>query len=147
MSTVWGPPIWTLFHTIIEHTNDADFSKAGPVLFIFIRRICSLLPCPECQAHAKGYLANLHIDMKSKDAVRTFIYKFHNAVNRYKKLPEPPIDILTQYQEKGLADAYNAFVVAFSSRGSVRLLTDTMHRTMLIRDFKSWLITNTSMFY
>lgn len=146
MTDTWGPQTWALFHTMIEHLDESDFAVTGPKMFGYIRRICNLLPCPECQQHAKTYLNNQRIDLMSKAAVREFIHKFHNAVNRYKKRTEPSIDILDQYRKKNLATVYNTFAVAFGVRGNVRLLADTMQRTLLMREFKKWLLENRAAF-
>jgi len=146
MSYIWGPPIWTLFHTIIEHTPETEFHNVGEQIFIFINRISRLLPCPECQAHAKKYLSNQRINTSSKKILREFIHKFHNMVNRYKKIKEQPIEILEEYRDKSLSDVYNNFVRVFRSRGNIRMLADTMQRNMILRDFKLWLLTNKSIF-
>jgi len=146
MSYTWGPPIWTLFHTIIEHVPETSFDLVGQPIFIFINRICRLLPCPECQEHAKKYLSNQRINTGSKKVLREFIHKFHNMVNRYKKYNEPTLEILDQYREKNLIEVYNNFVKVFSSRGNIRMLADTMQRNMIMKDFKRWLLANTEIF-
>jgi hypothetical protein len=147
MSYTWGPPIWSLFHTVIEHAHEAAFDKVGQTIFIFINRICRLLPCPECQEHAKKYLSNQRVNTGSKKVLREFIHKFHNMVNRYKKYNEPTIEILDQYREKNLIEVYNNFVKVFSSRGNIRMLADTMQRNMILKDFKTWLLINKETFY
>jgi hypothetical protein len=147
MSYTWGPPIWTLFHTIIEHASEKEFAQVGPNLYDYITRICALLPCPECQAHAKKYLSNQRINTTSKTILREFVHKFHNMVNRHKNRDEPPITILLQYNDKSLSEVYNNFTTVFSSRGNIRMFADTMQRTMLMRDFKGWLLVNKHVFY
>ena len=147
MSYTWGPPIWTLFHTIIEHASEEEFAQVGQNLYNYISRICYLLPCPECQTHAKKYLSNQRVDTTSKTILREFVHKFHNMVNRHKKRDEPPITILLQYKDKNLAEVYNNFTTVFSSRGNIRMLADTMQRNMLMREFKGWLLVNKHIFY
>lgn len=147
MSYTWGPPIWTLFHTIIEHASEEDFVQIGPKLYEYITRICALLPCPECQAHAKKYLSDQRVNTKSKTILRTFVHKFHNMVNRHKNRDELPITILLQYKDKNLAEVYNSFTKVFSSRGNIRMFADTMQRNMLMRDFKEWLLVNKHVFH
>lgn len=147
MSYTWGPPLWELFHTIIEHADDTRFEQVGETIFIFINRICRLLPCPECQEHAKKYLSNQRVNTRSKKALREFIHKFHNMVNRYKKYKEHTIEILDQYRSKNLIEVYNNFVKVFSTRGNIRMLADTMQRNMIMKDFKTWLLANKEIFY
>lgn len=146
MSNIWGPPIWTLFHTIIESVHEDKFEQAGEPIFIFINRICRLLPCPECQEHAKKYLKAQRVNTKSKVALRTFIHKFHNMVSRFKKYKEQPIEILEQYKNKNIIEVYNNFVKVFSSRGNIRMLADTMQRNMIMKDFKTWILANKEIF-
>ena len=110
MSYTWGPPIWTLFHTIIEHVPEEEFSSVGPKIFGYISRICGLLPCPECQTHAKKYLNRQKIDTTNKRTTREFMHNFHNVVNKHKNLPEQPITILDRYNDMSLSDVYNNFI-------------------------------------
>ena len=35
----WGPPVWTLLHTLAEKINPDKFAELGPQLFVFIKRI------------------------------------------------------------------------------------------------------------
>jgi hypothetical protein len=75
------------------------------------------------------------------------VHNFHNMVNKHKKYNEQPITILDKYNDMSLSDVYNKFIQVFSSRGNIRMLADSMHRSMLIQDFKSWLITNNHIFF
>ena len=147
MSYSWGPPIWTLFHTIIEHTPEDKFSEVGTKIFEYISRICSLLPCPDCQQHAQKYLKKNKLNTQDKTAVREFIHKFHNAVNKHKNISEHPITILDKYNDMSLADVYNNFIKVFSPRGNIRMISDNMHRSMLIHEFTNWLLTNKNIYY
>jgi len=75
------------------------------------------------------------------------MHNFHNAVNKHKKLNEQPIAILDKYNDMSLANVYNNFIRVFLPRGNIRMLADSMHRSMLIQDFQSWLITNKHIFF
>lgn len=147
MSYTWGPAIWTLFHTIIEHVPEKEFSNVGPKIFAYISRICGLLPCPECQEHAKKYLNKHKINTSDKKILREFIYTFHNAVNKHKKNVEQPITILDKYDDMSLSEVYNNFIKVFSPRTNTRMIADNMHRSILIHDFTNWLLTNKHIFY
>ena len=39
----WGPPVWLLFHTMVEKMIDTEFAKIGPQLFGIMQQICKLL--------------------------------------------------------------------------------------------------------
>jgi hypothetical protein len=79
---VWGPPVWTFLHTLAEHVNEDVFPKIKFSLFSYIRKICSLLPCPDCSQHALRFLAKVDINkMKNKSDLINMLYIFHNTVN------------------------------------------------------------------
>jgi hypothetical protein len=150
MTEKWGPPTWALFHTLIEKLDEKYFNILGPSLFTYISRICRLLPCPECQSHAREYILKsvriFKLDTASKKSFREFIYNFHNAVNKRKRYSEPSIDILNNYRTNNIGEVYNNFISTFNTRGNMQLLADTMQRSMLIRDFKNWLLSNKKYF-
>ena len=52
---VWGPAIWTLFHTLAEKIKPEKFEKIKYGLFNQIQLIAFNLPCPICSAGAKSY--------------------------------------------------------------------------------------------
>ena len=53
---VWGPPIWTLFHTLAAKIHEDKFNEIGGQLIMFIRKISRYLPCPDCSQHATNFL-------------------------------------------------------------------------------------------
>ena len=57
----WGPPTWTLFHTIAEKMNEEAFPVLMPQFIFFLKRICSVLPCPECSQHATQFWKNINV--------------------------------------------------------------------------------------
>ena len=146
MSNVWGPVIWNLFHTLVEKVNSKYFKKVSQELFSFIKRICSLLPCPECQEHAKTYLKSVKLTLNKKEELKAFLFMFHNVVNAHKKKKEEDTEILEKYKEQPLSGAFNDFVRVYSAKGNVRMLADTLHRQRLIVDFRTWLLTNKEYF-
>jgi hypothetical protein len=58
---VWGPPIWTLFHTLIERINERYYHLIYQQLFNIIKQICTYLPCPECSTDAVIFLSKVKI--------------------------------------------------------------------------------------
>ena len=83
---VWGPAVWTLFHTLVEKINDRAFSLVLPSLFSMIFRICKFLPCPECSKDATNYLAKVQFSkIKNKTDLKNIFYIFHNFVNAKKR--------------------------------------------------------------
>lgn len=139
----WGPPSWTFFHTIAEKIKEESFQVIGIELFFYIRRICSALPCPECSLHATQFLGKIDPKtLKTKlDLVKT-LYIFHNVVNKRKSKSLFNSSLLQEYKNKNLIHTYNHFVSIYKTKGNMKLLTDSFQRTIIIGEFKKWLVKN-----
>jgi hypothetical protein len=142
----WGPPIWKLFHTLAEKVNEEKYLSVAHELVGFIRRICSLLPCPDCQNHAIKYWSTTKYNLTSKEGLKTFLFNFHNDVNKRKNRSQESSIILDQYRDNNLSRVYNEFILAFRSRGNTRLLADSLHRQRLLNEFRPWLLKNAVLF-
>lgn len=147
MADTWGPHVWTLFHTLAEKVNEDQFRVVSVKLFGFIKRICSLLPCPECQEHAKRYLSMIKPVIDTKQQLKQFLFTFHNHVNTHKRKLIQTDEILTTYSDAKLATVYNSFITSFTARGNNRLLADTLHRNRLLQEFRKWLLEHARYFY
>ena len=102
----WGPPLWTILHSIAERIGisgmDADQSRDISVL---INLLPAILPCSTCQGHMRQYVAVnpfvvtglLGADLRTY--CRTWVMTFHNAVRTSKG---QPIEITTLEQLAGL---------------------------------------------
>tara|TARA_Y100000816_G_C26108254_1_gene589989 strand:- start:427 stop:870 length:444 start_codon:yes stop_codon:yes gene_type:complete len=147
MTNHWGPPIWTLFHTLAARVNSDKYLVIAQELFGFIKRICSLLPCPECQEHSIHYIRTCGYDVTTKNNLIHFLFTFHNEVNKRKGKEIEPETIVNKYHEQDLSVAYNNFVRAFTMKTSPRLMGDTLHRQRLIQEFKVWLMKYRELFF
>jgi hypothetical protein len=77
---VWGPAVWTLFHTLGEKINEEAYPYVSNELFKLIVRICKFLPCPECSTDASNFLAKIKIsELKTKTDFKNTFYLFHNV--------------------------------------------------------------------
>ena len=84
---VWGPPIWTFLHTLVEKINERKFSEVGPGLVFHIRRIIAYLPCPDCSRHATNFFVHLPPDKyRSKKELKNTLFVLHNLVNKPKHM-------------------------------------------------------------
>jgi hypothetical protein len=142
----WGPSVWALFHTLAEQINEDKYITVATELVGFIRRICSLLPCPDCQDHSYKYWITTKYNLTSKQGLKDFLFLFHNAVNQKKSKKVEDKDILNIYKTNNLAVVYNNFITSFTSRGITRLLGDSLHRKRLIDEFRPWLLKNAELF-
>jgi len=142
----WGPAVWSLFHTLAEKIHEDQYARVAPILFGFIRRICSLLPCPDCQQHAKTYLSSVSYNLTTKRGMQEFLFIFHNDVTRRKRGVVADDGILDSYKSNNLGTVYNAFVYAFHAKGIPQMFGDSMHRKRLLVDLKTWLVQNAHAF-
>jgi hypothetical protein len=111
---VWGPAVWTLFHTLAEKVNDQAYPFVKVQLFAQIRRICGFLPCPECSSDATIFLAKVNIDdLKTKVDFRNTFYLFHNMVNAKKRKPLFNYSNVASYNNYGLVSVINNFISTF----------------------------------
>lgn len=146
--TEWGPPVWTLFHTLAEKINPDKFSVLSPQLFFFIKRICASLPCPECSQHAVTFLGKVNFsNIKTKTDLQNILYIFHNIVNKRKNKAVFNRDIVSaQYAGNNMINVYNKFISVYQTKGNLKLLADSFQRRLVIQDFKKWIIANINSF-
>lgn len=87
----WGPLLWKFIHIMAERIGRSgieslDRDEAIALDFI-IERLPDVLPCNECQAHARAYVrSHPHASIKNlrgaalQDAARQYFWQFHNTV-------------------------------------------------------------------
>ena len=144
---VWGPAIWTLFHTISEKINENAYPYVINSMFSIICRICSFLPCPECSKHATSFLAKINIkDYKTKNDFKNMIYLFHNLVNAKKRKPLFNYANMNKYAYLNLQIVVNNFIANYNTKGNMKLLSETFQRTIIIKDFINWFKFNSKAF-
>lgn len=140
----WGPPIWILFHTLIEKLKEEDYNKVGYELYGFIKNICNNLPCPECASHATRFLSGVKLEtINSKESLRKIIYVLHQNVNMRKQKKSFSYEDLGIYKSKNIINVFNNFVHSFKSNtGNMKLLTEGFQRQIIIKNFKKWFLKN-----
>lgn len=94
----WGPPLWELLHMLAERVGRSgvpsiDVDQAI-LMDLLVQLLPSVIPCEECQAHCREYLAKHPFSagkLKASDAispfVRQWLFDFHNAVRSRKEQP------------------------------------------------------------
>ena len=136
---VWGPAVWTLFHTFAEKINEADYPYVSHSLFKMIVRICKFLPCPECSNDASNFLAKIKMsDLKNKTEFRNTFYLFHNYVNAKKRKRLFNSANMHVYGKYRLIDVVNNFISKYHTKGNMKLLTESFQRQLVIKEFKGW---------
>jgi hypothetical protein len=136
---VWGPAVWTLFHTLIEKMNPDTYPRVIGSMFTMIVRICKFLPCPECSRDASNFLAKIRLsDYKTKDEFKNMFYLFHNFVNSKKKKPLYNYTDLRKYGNLNLIFVINDFIRKYNTKGNMKFLTESFQRAFVVKDLLSW---------
>ena len=146
---IWGPATWTLFHTLAEKIKDAKFNETKSDLLTYIKRICFNLPCPDCAAHATQFISKLTPDQfANKQNFKLFLFHFHNSVNvRTGKRPFTIEELNAKYVRANTFVVVPHFIKVYSYRNTnVRLLVNSFHKDILIKDFIKWMRENSSKF-
>jgi len=140
----WGPPTWTLFHTLAEKMNEEAFPVLMPQFIFFLKRICSVLPCPECSQHSTQFWKNINVaGIKTKTDLKNMLFLFHNIVNKRKGKPLFINDALSDlYKDQNIINVFNQFVSVYQTKGNMQLLADSFQRKLLLVPFKQWIMSN-----
>jgi hypothetical protein len=142
-SKQWGPAVWNLFHTLAAKINENDYNLIGIELFLQIKRICDMLPCPDCSQHAKRQLNAVNIDaLKTKYDLINVLFIFHNNVNIRTKKQLYNFDDLINYKSMNLISVLNAFILNYKTHGNMQLLSDSFQRKLIIESFTKWIRQN-----
>lgn len=140
---IWGPPTWTLLHTLAEKINEDDFNKLIPQMFVLIKRICAYLPCPDCSQHATHFLAKLKPEqISTKTDFKNTLYLFHNMVNARKRKHLFNYANINKYQNLNIANVFNNFIAVYNTKGNMKLLTESFQRSLIVKDLRRWLMNN-----
>ena len=137
---VWGPAVWTLFHTLIEKLNPDAYPYLVNSLFNMIVRICNFLPCPDCSRDASKFLAKINVkDYKTKSEFKNMLYLFHNYVNAKKRKQLYNYRYIDKYSKLHLYNVITNFIKKYNTKGNMNLLADSFQRTLVIKDFIKWI--------
>ena len=140
---VWGPAVWSLFHTLAEKVNANAYPHLARQMFNLIVRICRFLPCPECSTDAGNFLAKIKVEnLKTKEDFKKTFYLFHNYVNAKKRTPMFNYINLNIYQRYRLIPIVNNFILCYNTKGNMKLLNESFQRQFVVKDFKNWFSAN-----
>jgi hypothetical protein len=133
--TIWGPIFWSFFHILAESIRDEYYLEIHHSLISFIKRICSLLPCPICSMHASDYLQKINFKtMDTKYKFKLFIFHFHNHVNEHKKKTLFLEEDLIRYENQNLVYAFQHFIHLFQSKRNLGQINQSFYRSRLIKE-------------
>jgi hypothetical protein len=144
---VWGPAVWTLFHTLAEKINEENNTTLVQQAFGFIKRICAFLPCPECSKDATLYLQRVkQSEIKTRTGLISTVYLFHNYVNRKKKKKLFNYGEISKYKNMNMVKVVSVFIGAYNTKGNMNLIAESFQRKLIVSDLKRWLSGNIQLF-
>jgi len=118
----WGTATWYLFHTLAEKLKpEYDNPVEVKNLYSIIKKICLNLPCPDCTQHATKILAsaNEKYFTSSKEIFKTFLFQFHNKVNKSLGTKEMSNDELNAiYSRAVTSKIINNFIYVMNIKSS-----------------------------
>jgi len=137
----WGPSTWKFLHTFVAKIKEDKFEQLFPQIYTLIIRICMYLPCPDCSSHAKQYLNRIDSKkIKVKQDLINLFYHMHNTVNSRVGKPSFNHKNMDYYKTLNLIQVYNDFSRNFNTHGNMNLIADSMHRKMIQKDLRQWLM-------
>jgi len=133
-------------HTLATRIKDERFETIKNDLWKVINEICNNLPCPDCRNHAVSLMSktNKEIILRSKTNLETFLFDFHNSVNKrkgYKIFTKDEYD--NKYRKINIKITIVNFINAFNaSTKNSNLMMETFHRQRFIQKFIEWIKIN-----
>ena len=139
MSKSWANPTWFFFHTLIEKIHPNHYLIIKEEVMAHIKKICTMLPCPDCAEHATHFMHNIKTPPTKEDC-KKMLFIFHNAVNVRVKHPLYPIEGLSIYQHVNLKVCYQLFREQYIKKtNNPKMFLDSMGRTRYIQELDQWL--------
>lgn len=142
--SVWGPATWHLLHCIVLKVDDNINESQLENIKAIISRIANNLPCPYCTDHATTFLrTNKFESIKSINALRYFMFYFHNKVNERLKKPQMTYDDhINLYVKMNLKTVVEHFFKVYTemNQTSVTLMLRSFHRVKLLGDVNQFFL-------
>ena len=139
----WALPCWFFFHGMAEKISKSFYEKEHEGVNGLISLISKNLPCPFCRVHASNYITRNPIkNVKTKDELKDYLYKFHNDVN--KRIGHKVFEktILMRYETINIEKAYIFFNQQFYGAYIVNHDFNHWRRNMVQEKVKEYLRNN-----
>ena len=84
MTSIWGPPLWHVLHTISFNYPINPSDKQKKQYFNFYNSLQHILPCKYCRDNLKKNLEELPlvIDVfKNRNSLSRYVYQLHEIIN------------------------------------------------------------------
>jgi hypothetical protein len=137
----WGNAVWLLFHTLAEKIKPEHTSELN-ILVSHISSICNNLPCPDCQQHATRVMAqaNKAYLISSKENLITFLWNFHNDVNKRTNNAFYPQESLNKYKSANTINVIKNFMHIMSAvTNNEKTMLFGFHRALYMKEFTNYI--------
>lgn len=84
LTTVWGPPMWHVLHTMSFNYPVHPTEKTKKRYFEYIQLLRYTLPCGKCRENLKRNFKKLPLHMKhmkSRESFSKYVYDLHELIN------------------------------------------------------------------
>ncbi len=84
MTSVWGPPMWHMLHTISFNYPIKPTKEQKKQYFAFYSNLQNILPCKYCRDNLANNLTKLPLTLdvfESRDSLSRYVYTLHETVN------------------------------------------------------------------
>ena len=106
----WGTPTWFLFHTIAARIDENWYKQNYTIVWEFITKCCSTLPCPFCRSHAVYFVQRVSINrISTKKGLQNVLHEFHNIANSNTSKGKEPISVLEKYNRANIKQIFDLF--------------------------------------
>ena len=85
MTTVWGPPMWHVLHTISFNYPINPTKKQKKYYYNFYNNLKNILPCKYCRDNLKKNLLILPLNIEvfeDRNTLSKYVYDLHELVNK-----------------------------------------------------------------
>jgi hypothetical protein len=85
MTTVWGPPMWHILHTISFNYPIKPTPEDKKNYYNYFKNLKNILPCKYCRDNLENNLKKHKLTkntMKNRDVLSRWVYDLHEIVNR-----------------------------------------------------------------
>jgi hypothetical protein len=140
----WGSPTWIVLHTFAAKVKPGRYDSVKHSLLDWVKRLASVLPCPDCASHAISHLSGISADrLTTKDMFIDMLWAFHNKVNARTGKPTQPRKVLNIYNRVNFQYVYKVFATEYTRPlHNVRLVSHDMARRDIVNKLTGWLRSN-----
>tara|TARA_B100000029_G_C17471935_1_gene922291 strand:+ start:260 stop:709 length:450 start_codon:yes stop_codon:yes gene_type:complete len=141
MKKTWGPPTWLFLHCFAEHINKDFFIQNRGHCLNIIRQICNQIPCNYCKQNALNFIKYNRLEnIKTKEDMKNYLFKFHNHANVASNSKNVAIDVLKKYKHINFFNSALFFYNRFNTRSvTTKLFMNQFTRKNTLISIMNWI--------